>query len=613
MTDFMAHFLLSNLLLCICTGILLLIRKICKNSLSCRTQYHLWLLLLGLFSVPFIPLFLKNALQRFSLYSFLKFLFWHGILPFFPESSTVSETIPLSGLKENTDWMTDFAISVNNTAPAFVWQLLWMLWLAGVLIMLFSFLRAAMKLRALKRSALPLQNGQIRRLYRRCLLEAGIQKAPMLYSTVYLKSPVIAGLYRPCIYLPASLVSDPREISLRYMLLHELQHYKHHDIPIGYLINLFRSIYWFNPVIWYALKEMTADREIACDAAVLEILSEDDYIAYGNTLIDFAERISHTGFPFVAGLGSNIGQLKRRILNIASYQKTDMKKRRKGLAVLMLTAVLFVNVIPLLPVQAAKKDVFQWNISPEKVSQVDLSACFEKYQGSFVLYDSRQDIWYIHNRKYAKERISPDSTYKIYDALFALEKGIITPENSQLVWDKTPYPFDAWNRNQTLSTAMSSSVNWYFQALDQQLGDSCIRDFLHRIEYGNESLQGDLSSYWLESSLKISPIEQVLLLSRLQDNSLSFAPEYIQEVKAAICLSSSDAGTLYGKTGTGRINGQDVNGWFVGFLEVSDNTYLFATNIQADHHATGSNAAKVTFSALSEILPSVLAAAGLSE
>ena len=84
-------------------------------------------------------------------------------------------------------------------------------------------------------------------------------------------------------------------------------------------------------------------------------------------------------------------------------------------------------------------------------------------------------------------------------------------------------------------------------------------------------------------------------------NAFSFAPENIQAVKDSICLSSSAAGTLYGKTGTGRVDGQDINGWFIGFIETSENMYLFATNIQAENHATGSTAAETAFSVLSAL------------
>lgn len=68
---------------------------------------------------------------------------------------------------------------------------------------------------------------------------------------------------------------------------------------------------------------------------------------------------------------------------------------------------------------------------------------------------------------------------------------------------------------------------------------------------------------------------------KLQNNRFDFAPENINAVKDAICLSSSDAGTFYGKTGTGRVDGQDVNGWFIGYIETADNTYfLLPTLVQ---------------------------------
>ena len=78
---------------------------------------------------------------------------------------------------------------------------------------------------------------------------------------------------------------------------------------------------------------------------------------------------------------------------------------------------------------------------------------------------------------------------------------------------------------------MSASVNWYFGYIDEQLGETSIQEYLHKIGYGNEDLSGDFSSYWMESSLKISPIEQVELLTALHNNQFDFAPENINAVK----------------------------------------------------------------------------------
>ena len=594
MADFMIRFLICNVFISGIIGILLITKRIFKKSLSSRMQYNLWFLLLVLLIVPFIPFRLIGFPQIFS---------WLGYLRSSPASGTgtamgeAAETIPTG----NADWMNDFTLSVNSKAASIAGYILLGIWIAGILAMIILIVKSFLRLRSLEKSALPIQNKKVRRLYHHCLIEMKIHSRIPVYSTAFLKSPIITGLLKPCIYLPIHLISDYNESDMRYMLLHELQHYKHHDAIGSFLMNLAGVVYWFNPLVWYALKEMRDDREVACDTSVLKMLEEEDYADYGNTLINFAEKVSLTPFPFTAGLGGNMKQMKRRIINIASYENPTFMKRLKGMTAFMLTAVLLLGLTPFISTYAADGSHYQWNASAENISYADLSTYFGKYEGSFVLYDLENDTWSIHDMEHATLRVAPNSTYKIYDALFGLEEGVITPENTFIAWDGKNYPFDTWNTDQTLQSAMSNSVNWYFQSLNEQLGVPSVNKYIQQIKYGNENMSGNFSSYWMESSLKISPIEQVELLTKLHNNSFSFAPENVNAVKDAICLSSSDAGTFYGKTGTGRVDGQDVNGWFIGYIETADNTYFFATNIGADSDATGGNATEITMSILSDM------------
>ena len=594
MANFMIRFFICNVFISGIIGILLIAKRIFKNNLSSRMQYNLWFLLLGLLVVPFIPFRLIGFPQIFS---------WLGSLRNSPASGTAITMGEAAGINRtgNTDWMNDFALSVNSETPSIAGYILLGIWIVGIFAMIILVIKSSLRLHTLEKSALPLQNPEVRRLYHRCLEEMEIHRNIPVYSTAFLKSPIIVGLLKPCIYLPIHLISDYNESDMRYMLLHELQHYNHKDAVASYLMNLAGVIYWFNPLVWYALKEMRNDREVACDTSVLKMLEEDAYEEYGNTLINFAEKVSLTPFPFAAGLGGNMKQMKRRIINIASYEKPTFTKRLKGMTAFVLTAVLLLGFAPFISTYAADENYYQWDSSSENVSYVDRSTYFGEYEGSFVLYDLGNDAWSIYDKEHATLRVAPNSTYKIYDALFGLEEGVITPENSFIAWNGESYPFEAWNADQTLQSAMNSSVNWYFQTVDEQLGSSSVYNYIQEIGYGNENMNGDFSTYWMESSLKISPIEQVELLTKLQNNSFGFAPENINAVKDAICLSASDAGTFYGKTGTGRVNGQDVNGWFIGYIETADNTYFFATNISADSDATGGNATEITMSILSDM------------
>ena len=594
MANFMIRFLLCNVLISGIVGILLIAKWVFRNNLSSRMQYNLWLLLLGLLAVPFIPFRLISFPQIFSWLSSVR-------NSSASHADVGANNVMDTGLSGTTNWMNDFALSVNKDTPSVTGYILLGIWIVGMLAMMILVIKSSLRLRIIKRSALPLQNPEVRRLYNKCLNEMKITRNIPVYSTAFLKSPIIVGFLKPCIYLPIHLISDYHESDMRYMLLHELQHYRHKDAIANYLMNFAGVLYWFNPFVWFALREMRNDREVACDTSVLKMLEEDDYENYGNTLINFIEKVSISPFPFAASLSGNMKQIKRRIINIASYEKPTFYKKLKGMTAFILTTVLIMGLTPFISTYAADESHYQWKSSSENISYVDFSKYFGKYEGSFVLYDLGNDAWSIHDIEHATLRVAPDSTYKIYDALFGLEEGVITPQDSFIAWNGENYPFEAWNADQTLQSAMASSVNWYFQSVDEQLGTTSVYDYIKEIGYGNKNMSGDFSTYWMESSLKISPIEQVELLTQLQNNNFGFAPENINAVKDSICLSSSDAGTFYGKTGTGRVDGQDVNGWFIGYIETVDNTYFFATNIGADSDATGGNATEITMSILSDM------------
>ena len=557
-------------------------------------QFNLWFLLLGILAVPFVPFRPASFTQVLALFNA-----WKNAVS--SNKGTITEGVLNPNTSDAVNQMNDFALSVSKETPSIIGLILCGIWLVGILAMILLVIKSVSRLNAMKKSALPLQNKTVRILYHNCLQEMKIKRNIPVYSTAFLKSPVIVGLFNPRIYLPIHLISDFNAADMRYMLLHELQHYRHKDALASYLMNFFGVLYWCNPCVWYALKEMRNEREGACDTSVLNLLDECVYEDYGNTLINFAEKVSLTPFPFAAGISGSMKQMQQRIANISSYKKPSVFRKLKGFTAFVTIGVILFALAPMLSTYAAEQSLYQWSIPAEKVSTIDLSAYFSGYEGSFVLYDLNGDTWKIYDMEQATLRTAPNSTYKIYDALFGLEEGVIAPNDSFMAWNGTGYPFEAWNADQDLYSAMQSSVNWYFEEIDKQIGSSAIQGYIRKIGYGNENINTSLSSYWMQGTLKISPVEQVQLLTALHSNRFDFTPENINAVKSAICLFSSEGKNFYGKTGTGRVDGQDVNGWFVGYIETAGNAYFFATNIQAAENATGSKASEISLSILSDI------------
>lgn len=593
MSDFAVHFFFCNIFAAVLIGFLFAVKKILKNHLSGQSQYHLWFFLLFTLAVPFLPLPFRGFLQLFS---------WlHGIsassfLPVPGESPAMSIITDTA-----METLNDFAISVKSSAmsaPAYIFLFLW---IAGMLLMLLFAIKARLRFFRITQSALPLQNEKVRKLFNSCRLEAGIRRKIPVCSTAFLKSPIITGCFRPRIYLPIHLISDYQEDALRYMLLHELMHYKHKDALANGIMNLAGIVYWFHPLVWLALREMRNDREIACDSAVLEMLSEKEYEAYGTTLINFAEKISLHPFPFFTAMGGDMKQMRKRILNIAGYRTQTLSAKIKGVLVYTLTALLVLGITPAFAASApsASRDSFQKE--GKHIVSPDLSSYFSGYEGSFVLYDEGNDIWQIYNMDAASTRISPDSTYKIYDALIGLEEGVISPADSYMEWDGKTYPFASWNTSQNLFTAMKNSVNWYFQSIDKKVTAPTVKEYIHTIGYGNQDVSSSFPSYWLEASLKISPLEQAELLQKFYHNEFSFRQENIETVKQSLLLFSQGGTSLYGKTGTGNVDGRNIQGWFVGFAVKNGRPFYFAVNIREGENAAGSTASEIALSILRDM------------
>lgn len=232
---------------------------------------------------------------------------------------------------------------------------------------------------------------------------------------------------------------------------------------------------------------------------------------------------------------------------------------------------------------------------------------FEKYAsgftGTFILYDEVQDQYTVFNQVQSTVRLSPCSTFKIYNSLIGLETGVLDMEDVYTLfpWNGKQYSFPSWNRDQTLASATRDSVVWYFQELASRIGEQRMQEYLDKIEYGNRDISGGLTTFWLRSSLQISAREQVELLRKLYAGELPFLPEHIEVVKRNITVSDNKEIRLLGKTGSGFEDGKWELGWFVGCVEKPGNRYFFAINIQAPDGATGGKAREIAKAILRDL------------
>ncbi len=209
---------------------------------------------------------------------------------------------------------------------------------------------------------------------------------------------------------------------------------------------------------------------------------------------------------------------------------------------------------------------------------------------------------WIANPDRAHQRYSPASTSKIAHSLIALENGVATP-TTVFEWDGVPRSNRAWNKDHTLETAFQNSAVWVYQRIAQTAGQKVMSDGLTRFEYGNADVGSidQLTSYWLDDTLKISALEQVEFLSRLAREHLPLSAATYATAKDIMVSEQRDNWTMRSKTGW-RYSKTDMDiGWFVGWLDCADETYVLALNMDMPDTRYLSKRKIVTYSVLTDI------------
>lgn len=142
--------------------------------------------------------------------------------------------------------------------------------------------------------------GEVLQLVAACEKEMGIETRLPVLVLGALRSPALISSLRPRLLLPESMLVPAGEQQLEFGIRHELTHYRRRDHLTNQLLHFLRCVYWFNPVVWFAFRQMTIDMEGACDAAVTRGMGSSQRRRYMQTIID----LSSAEMPMALGMGA---------------------------------------------------------------------------------------------------------------------------------------------------------------------------------------------------------------------------------------------------------------------------------------------------------------------
>lgn len=187
-----------------------------------------------------------------------------------------------------------------------------------------------------------------------------------------------------------------------------------------------------------------------------------------------------------------------------------------------------------------------------------------------------------HGGERIDERFVAASTSKIPHSFIALEDGYVDGPDTLFKWDGQKRWAQIWNQDQTMATAYARSAVWVFQDIAQTLGPEKMAVGLKMFDYGNADIgtPADMTTYWLEGPLKISAREQVEFLTQLKAEAFPLKQTTYEAGKKIMASGRNDG--RFAKTGWYYSDVETDIGWYVGWQEYQDATYIFAFNMDMD-------------------------------
>ncbi len=287
MTDIWS-FLLQTLTASGAAALLLVVKAMFRDKLSPRWQFSLWSVLALVLLAP---------------------AGWGGryILLNWPQWVEIMKTLVTGEYGTLTKVIAPIPLPL--TAPSTWADWLFLVYVAGVVVLLVRYVVSYARLRLVLRQGEPIRSRQVKAVAERY----GLPTCPVA-AVNGLPTAFICGVFRPVLALPAGREADDK------VILHELLHLKYKDVIWGWAIAFFRCVHWCNPLLWLCADWAGNDLESLCDQRVLERLEGEDRRDYGRILLSMAgEKYARTpGTSSASNGGENV---RRRIQAIARFKR----------------------------------------------------------------------------------------------------------------------------------------------------------------------------------------------------------------------------------------------------------------------------------------------------
>ena len=198
-----------------------------------------------------------------------------------------------------------------QTAFVFDWKIIWYL---GIIVMACVLLRQTLMVRRWLAASELVANEAAMQLFLECRQKMNVKTWLVLAESPKVDAPFLVGIIRPTLLLPKDFCTENDPQKIRTVFLHELAHLKRWDTWTCWGTSLLLAVFWFNPLLWLAVRRMNDDKEEACDVLALEALQPQERPQYGRMLLTIVKiSLPPRRAPGLVGISENGQSLIRRL------------------------------------------------------------------------------------------------------------------------------------------------------------------------------------------------------------------------------------------------------------------------------------------------------------
>ncbi|VYU38838.1 hypothetical protein [Clostridium tertium] len=343
----MSYIIESSIVASFLIGIILLIRLLLKNHMKKSIIYYLWFILLIKLIIPFGP---ESKLSLFNLVNVNSIEESNNSIINSNTQVNNQDTIQRIPNDEINNYIsTDFNSPANNIvndnnkqSNNFTYkEIIFYLWISVASILILRVLISYLKLHlSIKKEYIEYKNYDVDIDITKEKKILSINRNIEIRVTNEINSPSLCGIIKPKILIPLKVVTSVSEKEMKYIITHELCHYKRKDILVTWITSIIKAIHWLNPIIYIGFNIMRSDCEAACDEMVLTKIGEEENLNYGNTIINVLQLIhSKRPIPGTTSMITDKKRLKDRIKNIAENKKFGFRTMLVGILVIFILAI----------------------------------------------------------------------------------------------------------------------------------------------------------------------------------------------------------------------------------------------------------------------------------